>query len=289
MQRRSRLVLLLVWCASSVVRVLVSQRARDASLVSLLVALCFRCIVVFAWRFAVLCSVVLGLFCFWFGAPLLLLGCWCCSVVEMPASPLFLWRCAFVVLWFLLGVLQSFAAAFSACFASVFGAPLLLLGCCCGSVVELPASPLSLLVALCFRCSVVFAWRFAVLCSVVLGLVLLLVWCASSVVRVLVSQRGRASSRASLLVALCFRCSEVFAWRFAVLCSVVLGLFCFWFGAPLLLLGCWCRSVVELPASPLFLWRCAFVVLWFLLGVLQSFVASFSACFASVLVRLFCC
>ena len=180
LQRRSRLVLLLVWCASSVVRVLVSQRGRAASLASLLVALCFRCIVVFAWRFAVLCSVVLGMFCFWFGAPLLLLGC-------------------------------------------------------------------------------------------------------------LVSQRGRAASLATLLVALCFRCIVVFAWRFAVLCSVVLGLFCFWFGAPLLLLGCWCRSVVEMPASPLFLWRCAFVALWLLLGVLQSFVASFSACFASGLVRLFCC
>ena len=119
--------------------------------------------------------------------------------------------------------------------------------------------------------------------------VLLLVWCASSVVRVLVLQRGRAASLASLLVALCFRCSVVYAWRFAVLCSVVLGLFCFWFGAPLLLLGCWCGSVVELPASPLFLWRCAFVALWFLLGVLQSFAASFSACYASGLVRLFCC
>ena len=151
------------------------------------------------------------------------------------------------------------------------------------------ASLASLLVALCFRCSVVFAWRFAVLCSVVLGLVLHLVWCASSVVRVLVLQRGRDASLASLLVALCFRCSVVFAWRFAVLCSVVLGLLCFWFGAPLLLLGCWCRSVVELPASPLFLWRCAFVALWFSLGVLQSFAASFSACFASGLVRLFCC
>ena len=187
----------------------------------------------FAWRFAVLCSVVLGLFCFWFGAPLLLLGCWCCSVVELPASPPFLWRCAFVVLWFCLAF----------------------------------CSPLQ-------RRS---------------RLVMLLVWCASSVVRVLVLQRGRAASLASLLVALCFRCSVVFAWRFAVLCSVVLGLLCFWFGAPLLLLGCWCCSVVELPASPPFLWRCAFVVLWFLLGVLQSFAASFSACFASGLVRLFCC
>ena len=179
LQRRSRPVLLLVWCASSVVRVMVSQRGRAASLASLLVALCFRCSVVFAWRFAVLCSVVLGLFCFWFGAPLLLLGCWCCSVVELPASPLFLWRCAFVALWFCLAF----------------------------------CSPLQ-------RRS---------------RLVLLLVWCASSVVRVMVSQRGRAASLASLLVALCFRCSVV------------------------------------------------------LLGVLQSFAASFSACFASGLVRLFCC
>ena len=185
LQRRSRLVLLLVWCASSVVRVMVSQRGRAASLASLLVALCFRYSVVFAWRFAVLCSVVLGLFCFWFGAPLLLLGCWCCSVVELPASPLFLWR----------------------------------------SVVELTV--LSLFCGFCLAFCSPLQRRSR--------LVLLLVWCASSVVRVLVLQRGRAASLASLLVALCFRCSVV------------------------------------------------------LLGVLQSFAASFSACFASGLVRLFCC
>ena len=174
--------------------------------------------------------------------------------------------------------------------------PVMLLVWCASSVVRVmvsqrgrTASLASLLVALCFRCSVVVCLAFCSPLQRSSRLVLLLVWCASSVVRVMVSQRGRAASLASLLVALSFRCSVVFAWRFAVLCSVVLGLFCFWFGAPLLLLGCWCRSVVELPASPLFLWRCAFVALWFLLGVLQSFAASFSACFASGLVRLFYC
>ena len=56
------------------------QRVLTSSCASLLLASCLFCSVISARRFAVLYSAVLGLLCFCFGAPLLSLGCSCCSV-----------------------------------------------------------------------------------------------------------------------------------------------------------------------------------------------------------------